>query len=193
VDADGDGFTADVDCDDLDPEAHPGAIEECDDRDLDCDGRSGVDQGGVLAWADADGDGFGDPNSSVATCAALPWAPNGLDCDDGDATVHPDAPDAWYDGIDADCRGDDDFDADLDGFAKLGSRPGGDDCDDDDPAIHPRADDLVGDAIDQDCDGADAAISLGGGGGCGSCATGGFDGTAVLWLAAVAVLRRRGR
>lgn len=39
-DVDGDGFAANVDCDDDDPTIHPGAIERCDDIDRDCDGST---------------------------------------------------------------------------------------------------------------------------------------------------------
>jgi hypothetical protein len=38
ADADGDGFPAGEDCDDLDPGAHPGGYETCNWRDDDCDG-----------------------------------------------------------------------------------------------------------------------------------------------------------
>src|SRR5262245_29849300 len=58
-DADGDGYAAPrcagpspADCDDRDPAAHPGAAEELDGADDDCDGE--VDEG-TAAW-DADGD-----------------------------------------------------------------------------------------------------------------------------------------
>ena len=54
VDADGDGFTDDVDCDDGDPDTHPGADELCDERDNDCNGLVDDDPG------DADGDGYDD-------------------------------------------------------------------------------------------------------------------------------------
>ena len=40
VDLDGDDFPATIDCDDHDPEVHPGANERCDGIDNDCDGRT---------------------------------------------------------------------------------------------------------------------------------------------------------
>jgi hypothetical protein len=58
-------------------------------------------------YADTDGDGFGDPASSIE--AALPpsgYVGDATDCDDGDATIHPGAPE-WIDGIDSDCDGGD--------------------------------------------------------------------------------------
>ncbi|HNE80128.1 MAG TPA: CARDB domain-containing protein, partial [Flavobacteriales bacterium] len=56
------------DCDDSNPDIHPGASEICDGIDNDC--ANGVDDGlTVTTWyADADNDGFGDPNSSIQNC-----------------------------------------------------------------------------------------------------------------------------
>jgi len=86
--------------------------------------------GGADTWQ---GDGDGDGTEA--------WQ----DCDDSDASVHPGAADAWYDGIDANCDGMDDQDADGDGV------PVDSDCDDTDPA---RSDDCseAGDdtAVDPD-------------------------------------------
>ena len=49
VDVDEDGFCADVDCDDNNPNAYPGANEISDSADNDCDGL--VDEG---SWAEGD-------------------------------------------------------------------------------------------------------------------------------------------
>ena len=58
VDADGDGYTEENDCDDSNSSINPQAEEICDDVDNDCNGE--VDDGvGELYYADADGDGDG--------------------------------------------------------------------------------------------------------------------------------------
>jgi hypothetical protein len=85
VDADGDGFTAAVDCDDTNDTIYPGAVEVLGDGlDNDCDGV--VDEGVAV---DADGDGFAVP----------------LDCDDTNATIYPGAVEVLGDGLDNDCDG----------------------------------------------------------------------------------------
>jgi len=48
VDADGDGWTSDEDCDDGDPAVHPGADEVCNATDDDCDGET--DEGFEAPW-----------------------------------------------------------------------------------------------------------------------------------------------
>ncbi|MCC6839647.1 MAG: hypothetical protein IT230_05755, partial [Flavobacteriales bacterium] len=89
TDADGDGYgdpataTTDCeqppgtvlvggDCNDNDPDIHPGASEVCDGADNDC--ANGVDDGLTMVnyWPDSDGDGFGDQSASVVTACAPP-------------------------------------------------------------------------------------------------------------------------
>ena len=49
--------------------AHPGAEEVCDDLDNDCDGDTDEDASDAATWyLDADGDGYGDADVSVADC-----------------------------------------------------------------------------------------------------------------------------
>lgn len=134
VDLDGDGYSlSEGDCDDSDPQIHPGAADaDYDGFDSDCAGDSDFD---------ADGDGHDSAEYG------------GEDCDDTDDDIHPGATDAPYDEVDADCAGDSDFDADRDGYDSAWH--GGDDCNDNDPASWPGAYDRPDDGIDQDCDGTD--------------------------------------
>ena len=111
---------------------------------------------------------FADVADVLASCeeVRLPDAdgdgsPVNLDCDDGNAAIHPGATDVPGDGIDQDCLGGDAppalggaVDADGDGV----SPPT--DCRDDDAAIRPGAVDTPGDAIDQDCQGGPAPFPV---------------------------------
>ncbi len=128
-DADGDGWNARQDCDDADPEVHPGAAEACNLADDDCDGAVDED------W-DLDHDGY----------TACPGP--GSDCDDHDPAVHPDAVEICGDQVDNDCSGalDDAGDDDGDGFDTCV------DCDDGDDTVYPGAPDPC-DGVDNDCDG----------------------------------------
>jgi len=61
-------------------------------------------------YADADGDGFGDPDTPSEECElAEGQVANGDDCNDGDSAIHPDGVDTILDGIDSDCDGADAF------------------------------------------------------------------------------------
>ena len=153
VDADGDGWTADMgDCDDSTKMIHP-AMEEIwyDGVDQNCDGND----------ADQDGDGWG-----AEDCADDPGPVSGLR--EGfpslfGADVYPGAPDRPYDGVDANCDGLTDDDADGDGV--VSAQWGGADCYDSledgwpDPAalgpaaVFPGAVDLPYDGTDADCAG----------------------------------------
>ena len=171
TDADEDGFTDDVDCDDGDAAVNPNAEEICDGVDNDCDGT--VDQEVTQRFfSDADGDGFGDPTSAVEACEQPEGAvTDDTDCDDASAESYPDAPEQC-DGLDNDCDGvaDEDVlytwyaDADGDGFGDPDSAyetcdpPEGyvaddTDCDDTEGTAYPGADEVC-DGLDNDCDGA---------------------------------------
>jgi hypothetical protein len=175
TDGDGDGVTAQYDCDDADATVYPGAGELCDGIDQDCDGDLDEEPtDGIAAFVDADGDGHGtDP---LTVCALEPGvAATGGDCDDADAAVHPGAAEVCDD-ADQDCDGaiDDGLpttprwtDGDGDGFgagpplpedchpAPAGTAPVDGDCDDGDAAVYPGATDLPNDGQDADCDGGD--------------------------------------
>ena len=114
VDNDGDGWSSDVDCDDNDASEYPG----------------------VIWYADADGDGYGDSGSSTECERANPTdVLDNTDCDDNDATEHPGA--IWY------------ADADGDGYGHPLSSNACErqfptdvlndlDCNDSDPGINPN-------------------------------------------------------
>jgi len=93
VDADGDGYGGDSDCDDASAAVHPGADERCDGLDNDCDGVIDEDPvDGEVFFVDADGDGHGGPETTTAACAlGTGLATAGDDCDDTDPAVSPSA------------------------------------------------------------------------------------------------------
>ncbi len=95
----------DSDCNDDDPEIHPGADEPWDGVDNDCDGD--IDEEGGAPqfdwYHDGDGDGFGDPYDAVKDKEQpYGYVPNDEDCDDTDDLIYPDA-DERCNGLDDDC------------------------------------------------------------------------------------------
>ncbi len=179
------GYTDVVgDCDDANVSVHPDAAEACNGLDDDCDGA--VDAGAADAplWhPDADGDGFGDAESSENACAAPPgFVYDGTDCDDRDPDTWPGAPEVC-DGADQDCDGVVDnpellpsepywLDGDGDGYGDPATETwscsplsgyvlNGVDCDDEEPTTHPNAEEICEDGVDNDCElGDDLCIYL---------------------------------
>lgn len=135
-------------------------------------------------WADADGDGYGDPSSLTGACEDPPdgFVGNSDDCDDLDSTVSPGASETC-DGADDDCDGTVDeadaidaatwyLDEDEDGYGDDavtevacdqpdGYAADGGDCDENDNDVYPGAPDECGDGEDADCDGSDACPDTG--------------------------------
>ncbi|MEL6348332.1 MAG: putative metal-binding motif-containing protein, partial [Myxococcota bacterium] len=165
-----DGYAAlSDDCDDLNAEVYPDAPEQCDNLDNDCDTE--VDEAVLFVWyADADGDGFGDPDSAFETCDPPPgYVDSADDCDDTEDQSFPGGVEIC-DEIDNNCDGTvdegvtttyyQDTDGDNYGVADItteacgpqvgySARPG--DCNDVDAAISPIAPELC-DTVDNDCD-----------------------------------------
>ncbi len=171
------------DCDDEDAVVHPGAEDICGDGvDNDCDFL--IDNGteNLVTWyLDRDGDGFGDPDQSLESCAQVgASALVAGDCNDFDAAIHPDAPEVCdpFD-VDEDCSGaaddadeglaDEDktawyLDGDEDGYGSGDpimrcNQPEGrvtddSDCNDENGDIHPGAEEICDEAqTDENCNG----------------------------------------
>ena len=91
----------------------------------------------VFAELDKDGDGF---------------TPAQGDCDDNNASVHPNAQDIPSNGIDENCDGADSIDPNLLDKDSDGFTPFQGDCNDNNQTIHPGAQEIPNNGIDEDCD-----------------------------------------
>ncbi|MCB9677078.1 MAG: VCBS repeat-containing protein [Alphaproteobacteria bacterium] len=162
------------DCNDANDSIHPGAPEDCDPVDRNCDGSpaaGAVDQ--ITGYLDFDGDGFGNPAQSLTACT-LPgtYVSVGGDCNDAQAAAFPGNPEIC-DGVDNDCNGTVDGasaagatswwpDGDNDGFGAgaavvacfqpVGHRANDQDCNDLDGSVFPGAPEQCN-SLDDDCDG----------------------------------------
>ena len=194
-DKDGDGFGDDAqaqclcaptgdytatqggDCVDVNVSINPAAQESCNGEDDDCNGQidEGAEAGCLTFYADADGDGWGDPTQSACLCAAA--APylvlQGGDCYDADPEISPGSTEVCN-GQDDDCDGQVDEanaggckawfeDLDADGWGTTNAqclcKPGAvftaektGDCNDFDASIKPGVIEIC-DGIDDNCSG----------------------------------------
>lgn len=82
------------DCDDEKANINPNAFEYCNEEDDNCNGSIDEDAVDVSPWyPDLDGDGYGDANSSVASCdQPIGYVGNSTDCDDTDETEWTEVP-----------------------------------------------------------------------------------------------------
>ena len=132
-DADGDGWrTCGGDCDDNNPNIHPGAVELQDSIDNNCNGENNEEN---LLDVDDDGDSYSEQDG---------------DCDDNNPDVNINRPEI-ADGIDNDCDGIIDnttefYDDDGDGWTEIEG-----DCNDANKDVYPLAIEIENE-IDDNCD-----------------------------------------
>ncbi|MCC6702690.1 MAG: putative metal-binding motif-containing protein, partial [Fluviicola sp.] len=112
----------------------------------------------ITYYADADGDGYGNPAVTQLGCS-LPvgYVTNSDDCDDNNNMLG--LPTTWY------------VDADNDGFGSatattmvactqpMGYVANSSDCDDANAAVNPNGTEIANNGIDEDCSGADLVIT----------------------------------
>jgi len=143
-DKDGDGYNANIDCNDNNALVHPNAVEICDNIDNNCNLQ--IDENNVC-FIDNDNDGhFGFE-----------------DCNDNNNLVWQNLPgyvDNDLDGYGTGnllevCSGN----FLLEGYSSING-----DCNDNNATIHPGATEICGNSIDENCDGTDKKCSDGGGG-----------------------------
>jgi hypothetical protein len=162
------------DCDDEDPNVHPGHVEYCNGLDDDCDGvyDPGTSADATPWYRDADDDGWG-AEGAKRSCddPGEMWIEQGGDCLDSDPAVNPGAVEVC-DHQDNDCDWEIDeeipytnwyVDADGDGFGDPANGPvwdcdpgwgyalEGTDCDDQDASRSPGTGEVCNE-LDDDCD-----------------------------------------
>ncbi|MBI4849844.1 MAG: hypothetical protein HY808_14940 [Nitrospirae bacterium] len=165
------GYVSDnTDCDDLYTSIHPGAVEDCNTVDDNCNGQ--VDEGAANTYyQDADLDGYGNIAITTQACVAPGgYASDHTDCDDTNNSINPGAPEVCN-GADDNCNDLIDEgvkttyyqDADSDGYGNIFitalacTAPAGyvsdsTDCDDTNTNVHPGAVEVCN-SIDDNCNG----------------------------------------
>lgn len=151
------------DCNDLDSEINPNAVDNCDSVDNNCSGDESDAINKPTFYNDADGDGYGDNSNSIESCEQpSSYVIDNTDCNDNNSLINPDLSEIC-DGLDNDCiNGIDDglnfddyyIDADADGYGdtlatpvNICEQPSGyvldnTDCDDLNPQIYPAANEV---------------------------------------------------
>lgn len=145
-----------TDCNDNRADVSPASQEVCNGVDDDCDNQSddadpSVDPATQSPfYADLDSDGYGDRDSEILACAAVPGlsSANPNDCDDTAGQINPGRSEQLCDTLDNDCNAGttDDRDADADTVSICDG-----DCDDTNPATSPLDPELPGDGVDSNC------------------------------------------
>ena len=168
------GFSSNsLDCDDMNFNINPAALEICNNSDENCNGL--IDDGLMfnMYYLDSDLDGFGSIDSVNLACAQpLGYVNNSFDCNDSNFSINASVVEVCND-IDDDCNGEIDngltfvaYYADADGdtygdfnntqdFCLIPSElfvTNGDDCDDANALINPAAVEIWENGIDDDCD-----------------------------------------
>ncbi|MBI5794642.1 FG-GAP repeat protein, partial [Candidatus Uhrbacteria bacterium] len=173
------------DCDDTSADVNPDGVEICDDGiDEDCNGVVDDAEGSQIWYADADGDGYGDVNTSLYSCleSVAGSVLDTTDCDDTNADVNPAAREMCRDTIDNNCDGVVDTDAvdipwyadaDEDGYGDASvsitdcATPDGyvedaQDCNDTDSLVNPGVEEVCNNGVDDNCDESPNACELSG-------------------------------
>jgi hypothetical protein len=182
-DVDGDGYGAggavsacarpagyvsnNTDCNDNNSGVHPTASETCNGVDDNCAG--GVDEGVTTTYyQDADGDGYGGTTTTQACALPAGYTSTSTDCNDGNASVHPNVAESCN-GIDDNCAGGIDegvkntyyADSDGDGYGNplsttqactrpVGYASNSTDCNDSNAAVYPGHAEVCN-GIDDNC------------------------------------------
>jgi hypothetical protein len=170
------GYVANAgDCNDIDANINPKALEVCDGRDNNCDGIVDGKCSGPIWHLDFDGDGYGDPVEYIQSVEQPEnYVADSTDCNDGDGDINPGATEVCN-GVDDNCDGQVDEgltlpvwypDRDGDGYGnpdttgtptcmnltQYGYVTNKGDCNDTNAAIHPNATEVCN-GEDDDCDG----------------------------------------